>query len=111
MSSAERAFLDDLMLWSDPRSAPDDRARFHYLSNGGSHSLLLRDIQRDIADDGTGDWIVTYTSPSRPELSYAARSDTSTGAVLTLFARMCGLDGEIRGILPDEEDDNEAKGK
>ena len=103
----ERLHLDDLMLWAGShRNATDSRARFTSISAGGNiTSLLLRNIQADVIRDGTGDWAVTYTDPYTPERTWTARSDTHTGAVLTLLARMCGLNGEIRGFLP--EDDRE----
>lgn len=101
------ALYEDFLLWTPgSRSADDTRARFTYVSAGGnSTGLLLRDIQMEILRDGTADWQASYTDPCQPERTWVARSDTSTGAVLTLLARMCGLGGEIRGQRPDNEED------
>lgn len=97
---------EDFLLWtSGSRSADDTRARFTHISAGGnSTSLLLRNIRMDIIRDGSSDWQASYTDPYQPERTWTARSDTSTGAVLTLLARMCGLSGEIRGQLPVAEE-------
>jgi hypothetical protein len=96
--------LEDFRLWLPGYGATDTRARFNYVSEGGnSINLLLRDIQLSIIRDGTGDWQATYTEPTQPELTWTARSDSSSGAVLTLIARRCGLGGEIRGDRPSEE--------
>jgi hypothetical protein len=96
--------LDDFRLWLPGFGATDTRAQFNYVSEGGnSINLLLRDIQLSIIRDGTGDWQATYTEPTQPELTWTARSDSSSGAVLNLIARRCGLGGEIRGNWPGEE--------
>lgn len=99
------AAIDELITWAGvggTSSPADDRARFTSISaTGNSTHLTLRDIQADIVRDGTGDWRMSYTDGAGR--TWEARSDTHTGGVLTLLARMCGLDGEIRGHLPDEE--------
>lgn len=95
---------EDFLLWtSGSRSADDTRARFTHISAGGN-SLLLRNIRMDIIRDGSSDWQASYTDPYSAERTWTARSDSSTGAVLTLLARMCGLLGEIRGQLLDAEE-------
>lgn len=101
--SPERLLLDELNLWSGGGSGPDKdlRARFACVSGGGVTNLLLRNIRSEIVRDGTGDWVLTYTDPYAPGRTWTARSDTCTGAVLTMIARMCGLNGEIRGHLPE----------
>lgn len=103
-----REYLDDLLLWSGQApDAADPRARFTCISAGrraNVTSLLMRDLQVDVARDGTGDWIVSHSEPDRPERRWTGRSDTYTGAVLTMIARRCGLDGEIRGHLADDSD-------
>lgn len=90
------ALLDDFLLWTPgSRTASGTRARFTSISSSGSYDgLLLRDIHTDVVRDGSGDWLATYTEDGR---TYTARSDSHTGAILTLIARRCGLDGEIRG--------------
>jgi hypothetical protein len=96
--------LENFRLWLPGFGATDTRAQFNYVSEGGnSINLLLRDIQLSIIRDGTGDWQATYTEPTQPELTWTARSDSSSGAVLNLIARRCGLGGEIRGYWPGEE--------
>ncbi len=96
--------LEDFRLWLPGYGTTDTRARFNYVSEGGnSIHLLLRDIQLSIIRDGTGGWQATYTEPTQPEVTWTSRSDSSTGAVLNLIARRCGLAGEIRGSWPGEE--------
>lgn len=98
--------LEDFLLWTPGSTTADDtRARFTLHHLGNYHGLLLRDIQMEIIRDGTADWQASYTDPHQPERTWVARSDSSTGAVLTLLARMCGLGGEIRGQRPDNEED------
>lgn len=100
-----RTAIDELVTWGGVGSTAgpaDDRARFTSISaTGNSTHLTLRDIQADVIRDGTGDWRMSYTDEAGR--TWEARSDTYTGGVLTLLARMCGLDGEIRGHLADEE--------
>lgn len=97
--------IDELITWGGVGSSSgpaDDRARFTTISaTGNSTHLTLRDIQADVVRDGTGDWRMSYTDEAGR--TWEARSDTYAGGVLTLLARMCGLDGEIRGLLADEE--------
>jgi hypothetical protein len=102
-------YLDDLLLWSGAsRTADDHRARFTSISAGGNMTgLLMRNMQADVVRDGTGDWIVSYAEPDRPEQRWTGRSDTYTGAVLTMIARRCGLGGEIRGILSDSDEEEQ----
>jgi hypothetical protein len=99
--------LEDFRLWTPGSTTGDDtRARFTCVSKGGNYvGLLLRDIRMDVVRDGTGDWLATYDGPELGGRVFTARSDSHTGAILTLIARMCGLDGEIRGHLgePNEE--------
>lgn len=90
---------EQILVWADRHAAPDDRARFACIkANGSTTNLMLRDIRADIDRDGNHDWTVEHTDPAGH--TWTARSDTYTGAVLNLLARMCGLDGEIRGFLP-----------
>lgn len=100
--------IEDFRLWTPgSTTASDNRARFTCISKGGNYTgLLLRDIHMDVVRDGTGDWLATYNGPELGGGEFTARSDSYTGAVLTLIARMCGLDGEIRGYLAegDQED-------
>lgn len=104
------SIMDELGTWgiTQPRGGPaDGRARFTSISPGdNSIHLALRDIQADVIRDGTGDWQVTYTDEAGH--TWQARSDTYVGGVLTVIARMCGLDGEIRGFLPSREEDERA---
>lgn len=103
--SPERLLLDEISLWSGSSPDKDLRARFAVVTPGGLSNLLLRNIETEIVRDGTGDWLVSYTDPYAPERTWTVRSDTITGGVLTMIARMCGLGGEIRGLLPEEADD------
>lgn len=104
--SPERLLLDELNLWSGSGPETDSRARFAYVSGGGNvTSFLLRNIETRIdREDPNRDWVATYTDPYAPGRTWTTRSDTSTGAVLTMIARMCGLNGEIRGLLPEEDE-------
>lgn len=102
--SPERLLLDEINLWTGSSPDADTRARFAVVTPGGVTNLLLRNIKSEIVRDGSGDWVVTYTDPYAPERTWTARSDSITGGVLTLLARMCGLDGEIRGHLPEPDD-------
>jgi hypothetical protein len=102
-----REYFDDLNLWSGQDiNATDPRARFTCIGTGrhaNVTSLLMRDLQVDVVRDGTGDWTVSYAEPDHPERRWTGRSDTYTGAVLTMIARRCGLNGEIRGHLAEDE--------
>ena len=105
MTDPARMYLDDLMLWSGQnRNADDNRVRFASITaHGNTTNLMLRNIQADVIRDGTGDWAVSHTDEAGH--TWDARSDTHTGAMLTLLARMCGLAGEIRGFLPEADDE------
>ena len=99
--------FEDFLLWTPGSTIADDtRARFTCISKGGNYiGLLLRDIHMNVARDGTGDWTATYAGTELGDRSFTARSDTHTGAILTLIARICGLDGEIRGHLHETEEE------
>jgi hypothetical protein len=101
--------FEDFLLWTPGSTAADDtRARFTCISKGGSYiGLLLRDIHMDVVREGAGDWTATYNGPERGGRTFTARSDTHTGAILTLIARMSGLDGEIRGHLHEKRSSRE----